>query len=267
MTYHWNLVAGTPDGRTNGKRLVVFDNTIYAVIEDYLYKLNSAENAWEIIDPVNKVNDIIVFNSILYATAYHSLYKLNSTKNGFDIIDTVGNETYFGILGIYLNRLFICSIGSEYGYNGKLYKLNTLGTALIFVCNPPVENGEFSFLIEFEGDLYAGHATWYYLYKLNGTESGWTLISSSTYSLATIHDGRLYFNCTEWPNAGLYRLKIDKSDVEPVITGSQVNLAMSGNGLSAVMSDLNKIDSHYGLIGWYSHKGGYKISAYRWEKI
>lgn len=37
-------------------------------------------------------------------------------------------------------------------------------------------------------------------------------------------------------------------------------------GLSAVMDDLNKIDSHYGLVAWYSAPGGYKIFAWKWQE-
>jgi hypothetical protein len=39
------------------------------------------------------------------------------------------------------------------------------------------------------------------------------------------------------------------------------------NNLPAVMSDLNKIDSHYGLIGWYSGLGGYKLFVYKWKDV
>jgi len=28
-----------------------------------------------------------------------------------------------------------------------------------------------------------------------------------------------------------------------------------------------KIDPFYGIIGWYSYKGGYKIAASQWRKI
>jgi hypothetical protein len=49
---------------------------------------------------------------------------------------------------------------------------------------------------------------------------------------------------------------------------TQENYANSmQNNLPAVMNDLNKIDSHYGLIGWYSVIGGYKIFAYKWEDV
>jgi hypothetical protein len=48
---------------------------------------------------------------------------------------------------------------------------------------------------------------------------------------------------------------------------SQENFAISGNGLPAVVQDLNKIDGQYGLIGWYSQRGGYKIYARKWVEV
>jgi len=48
---------------------------------------------------------------------------------------------------------------------------------------------------------------------------------------------------------------------------SQVNLAVDKSGMPAVMNDLNLMDAFYGVIGWYSFRGGYKLMAYRWEEI
>jgi len=48
---------------------------------------------------------------------------------------------------------------------------------------------------------------------------------------------------------------------------SQVNFAVDSSGMPAVMDDLNKIDSFYGVSGWYSSRGGYKLFAYKWEEL
>lgn len=47
---------------------------------------------------------------------------------------------------------------------------------------------------------------------------------------------------------------------------SQRNYALIENGDPAVMDDLLKIDPFYGIIAWYSYKGGYKISAAQWRQ-
>jgi len=46
----------------------------------------------------------------------------------------------------------------------------------------------------------------------------------------------------------------------------EVNLAIEQNGDEAVMVDLNKMDSYYNLIAWFSYLGGYKIRASKWEE-
>jgi len=48
---------------------------------------------------------------------------------------------------------------------------------------------------------------------------------------------------------------------------SPENFAVSANGLPAVMDDLNKIDSSFDVIGWYSQMDGYKIYAYKWQVV
>jgi len=49
---------------------------------------------------------------------------------------------------------------------------------------------------------------------------------------------------------------------------SPANYAIDqATGLPAVMDDLNKIDSFYGLMAWYSNRGGYKIFAWKWQEI
>lgn len=45
----------------------------------------------------------------------------------------------------------------------------------------------------------------------------------------------------------------------------EVNLAIEQNGDEAVMVDLNKMDSFYNLIAWFSYLSGYKIRASKWE--
>ena len=48
---------------------------------------------------------------------------------------------------------------------------------------------------------------------------------------------------------------------------SSRNYALTESGDPAVMHDLLKIDPFYGIIGWYSYKGGYKIAASQWRKV
>jgi hypothetical protein len=81
--------------------------------------------------------------------------------------------------------------------------------------------------------------------------------------------GVIYFRTIAFINASL----LIAVTTEPAVrkfdghAWSQVNYAISSNGLPAVMEDLNKLDPNFELIGWYSHMGGYKISAKKWEEI
>ena len=79
--------------------------------------------------------------------------------------------------------------------------------------------------------------------------------------------GVIHYKTIAYVNAALF-IALTNEPAIRVFDGhnwSTRNFAISSNGLPAVMNDINKIDSFYGLIGWYSHKGGYKLFAWKWS--
>lgn len=71
-------------------------------------------------------------------------------------------------------------------------------------------------------------------------------INASLFIAFTSEPGIRYFNGQSW---------------------SQRNYALEETGDPAVMDDLLKVDPFYGIIAWYSYKGGYKISFSQWRKV